>query len=766
MGWFLLILVLVVGGLIVWGMVSSQETKVTRRKRGPSRDDRQFLSEEKNATPWLEDPAPRSHEFKIRAKVELQEDLSWVAPGQQVRTKSFAFTSPGVYVSKGMSYGNQWATDPSEIVLNAPVRAPRGGIEEMGYWPWYSRIEPEQRYVYLQWLASNRKALPPLEGLLFLYYYGIERRLLVDQEDLAWGMQEIIRLRQADAPRVGTKEGRSFRRYSTSHLWYHIGSSPARFNHDAFDRAVKLTHRWSVELLIAPLAWLVHHSQPLPASFAEVIASELPGAQRSVVTKRVSEEFRELFRNRYHEQYGEHGIDLRVSKREALLTYRPASSALQEFTRKVPNPMGIRSQFKKLPDIWNSCIEDLRKLSRVSLSAPDDEMTIEYWEALPADIRQDIDHPLSRRLSELMERERIELQRAGNNMIEVDAALVRAGPFAELVGIEQRPTLTPTQSRRLAETLGFSGYGIVPDARITSHKYGWDDPVAIISIQDEEEVDSARYNAAACVLRLGLSIALADGHADELEIRILTDYIEAAFSLSTVEEQRLVALRALLIHSGCSIRSVARKIEKLLPLENRRSLARTLVLIAAETNGIDRSEMTALRKAIRALGLEPDVLESTLSQLGFDPDAPVTVKPSSRSHAGGEPLPTHPQSSFTLDRQAISEILMETRQVSRVLAEAMESNEEYGFEDTSHDDDAPPEPEDDESIELGRYAALYQQLIKKERWSSDEIDQLSSDLGLMRDAAIEAINDWAFDALGDPLIDEDEEGYTIDHSLL
>lgn len=766
MVWFFLFLVLVVGGLIIWGMVSPQETQVTRRAPGPSRDDRQYLAEEKDANPWLEDPAPRSHEFVIRAKIESQDDLSWVAPGQQVRTKGFEFTSPGVYVSKGKSYGNQWATDPSEIILNAPVRAPRGGIEEMGYWPWYSRIEPEQRYVYLQWLASNRKALPPLEGLLFLYYYGIERRLLVDQEDLAWGMQEIIRLRQADAPRVGTKEGRSFRRYSTSHLWYHIGSTPARFNREAFERSVKLTHRWSAELLTAPLAWLVHHSQPLPASFAEIIASELPGAQCSVVTKRVPEEFSELFRNRYHEEYGEHGIDLRVSKREALLTYRPASSALQEWACKVPNPMGIRSQFKKLPDIWNSCIEDLRKLSRVTLSTPDDEMTVEYWEALPVDIRQDIDHPLSRQLGELMERERIELKGAGDDTIEADATLVRAGPIAELAGIEQRPTLTPTQSRRLAETLGFSGYGIVPDARITSHKYGWDDPVAIISIPDEDEVDSARYNAAACVLRLGLSIALADGHPDELEIRVLTDYIEAAFSLSPVEEQRLIALRALLVHSGCSIRSVARKLENLLPLETRRSLAKTLVLIAAETNGIDRSEMAALRKAIRALGLEPDVLESTLIQLGFDPDAPVTVKPSSRSRAWEEPLPAHPHSSFTLDRQAISDILTETRQVSRVLAEAMESDDDFDFEDSSHEDDATHEPEDHESIELGRYAPLYKQLIKKEHWSSDEIDQLSSDLGLMRDAAIEAINDWSFDALGDPLIDEVEDGYTIDHSIL
>lgn len=766
MVWFFLFLVLVVSGLVVWGMVSPQETEVTRHAPGPSRDDREYLAEEEDAAPWLEDPAPRSHDFSIRAKVQVKDDLSWIAPGQQVRSNSFAFTSPGVYVSKGKSYGNQWATDPSEIILDAPVRAPRGGIEEMGYWPWYSRIEPEQRYVYLQWLASSRKALPPLEGLLFLYYYGIERRLLVDQEDLAWGMQEIIRLRQADEPRVGTKEGRSFRRYSTSHLWYHIGSAPARFNREAFERAVKLTRRWSAELLTAPLAWLVHHSQPLPASFAEVIASELPGAHRSVVTKRVPEEFSELFRNRYHEEYGEHGIDLRVSKREALLTYRPASSALQECKCKVPNPMGIRSQFKKLPDIWNSCIEDLRKLSRVSLSAPDDEITIEYWEALPADIRQDIDHPLSRQLGDLMEQERIELGGTSHDTIDVDATLVRAGPFAELAGIEQRPTLTPTQSRRLAETLGFSGFGIVPDARITSHKYGWDDPVAIISLQDEDEVDSSRYNAAACVLRLGLSIALADGQADELEIRVLTDYIEAAFNLNPVEEQRLVALRALLVHSGCSIRSIARKLEKLLPLDTRRSLARTLVLIAAETNGIDRSEVTALRKAIRALGLEPDVLESTLDQIGLDPDAPVTVKPSSRTRAGEEPIPAQSQPSFTLDRQAISDILTETRQVSKVLAEAMESDEELGFEDLGPDNDFPPDTENDDPVELGRYTTMYQQLIKKKRWSSDEIDQLSGELGLMRDAAIEAINDWAFDALGDPLIDEDEDGYTIDRSLL
>tara|TARA_R110002072_G_C7974274_1_gene535185 strand:- start:6361 stop:8700 length:2340 start_codon:yes stop_codon:yes gene_type:complete len=712
--------------------------------------------------------------------------MRWFPRGETLKIAGVTLQSPGLYASSATQSRYYNAVDPSEILIHAKIRRPQGRLDEMGYWPWYAHIEPEQRYVYLEWLASDRKSLPQNEGMLFMYYYGIERRLLVDEEDHAWGLQEIIRLRKADEHRAGTKEGRSFRRYSTSFIWYEIARSPARFNEEAIAKATELTERWTPDLLSAPLAWLAEQQKPLPASFAQIVASELPSTQRSVVTKRVPEEFADLFAARYHEEYGENGISLRVSKRPAWHTYRPASSGLDEMRCQVPNPMGIKSQFKALPGIWNSCIDDLRKLSRVSASLQDDELTTEAWEAMPDEIRDGVDHPLTDTINQLVST--TSENQDASDLIDSHsgAQFLQAGQIAEILGIERRPKLTPTQSRSVATTLANTGYGIIPDSRISSIQYGWGDLVALLPNLGTDDVDSSKYNAAACILRLGLSIALADGHADELELRVLTDHIDAVFDLSPTEEQRLIALREILIHTGSNIRVVARKLESLLPSDARRTLGKTLVVIAAASNGIDRSEKASLRKAFRALGLAPELLEETIAEiLPKAGDAPVQVKAVTSSGDVGEPIPAEhiePEEAFTLDRHAISSIMAETRAVSTLLAEAMEAaTEDSEFDDQQSEVEAPeaqPELEELKSVsteqsseenrfaQLKRYAPICELLIGNERWSRDEADTLAREHGVMLDAAIETINDWAFEALGAPLIETEGDDLRISLDLL
>lgn len=703
-------------------------------------------------------------------------DIRWFGKDAELKIGGFVLKNPCVYASSGDGSGYLWATDPSEVLIQAPVRRPRTEVGDIGYWPWYSRMDPEHRFEYLSWLASGRKTLPVREGHLFLYYYGIERRLLLDEADRAWGLQEVVRLRKLDEPRIGTKNGRSFRTYSTALLWFEIARTPSLFDEKAFGRAMRLTERWTPELMTAPLAWLSSKERPLPAAMARQIAASDPAAQRSVVTKRVSEEFNELFETRYRETFGGNGMTLRVSKRPTWHTYRPASGGLEEMRVQVPNPMGIKSQFKKLPDIWNSCIADLRKLSRVSASLDGDEITVDVWEAMPDELRADVDHPLTTPVAEILSRHAALDDGDREDSERRTAAMVPAGSFAELVGIERRPRLTATQSRKVATTLEHTGYGLVPDARLTPIRYGWDDLIAVVPGLDDDDVDSARYNAAACVLRLGLLIALADGEADEMELRMLTDHIDSVFDLPPEEQQRIAALRDLLLTTGSDIRPIARKIQEMLPADARQKVGRLLVVIAASTNEIDRSERAALRKAFRALDLAPELLEETIAEVSPEADeAEVSVKAPARSDRDGEALPAQKTTpEFRLNHAAISTIMAETREVSVLLAEAM------GAADAaSADDVSVPNAANDVAAEVspepatatiagpgGRYEPLFVALIERDRWARDDADAVARSHGLMLDAGVETINDWAFDALGAPLIEDESNELIIDRSLL
>ena len=61
------------------------------------------------------------------------------------------------------------------------------------YWPSYSAFSPEARYEYLRWLSDITQ--PTNLSYVFLYFYGLERHLLVGEYDAA--VDEIVRLLKA-----------------------------------------------------------------------------------------------------------------------------------------------------------------------------------------------------------------------------------------------------------------------------------------------------------------------------------------------------------------------------------------------------------------------------------------------------------------------------------------------------------------------------------------------------------------------------------------
>lgn len=101
------------------------------------------------------------------------------------------------------------ASEPSVISVTLPIVQPKNpdDIERPQYYPSYSFISPEQRWIYLSWL-KNVEAQVNI-GYVFLFYYGLERHLFFGDAEAAFDM--ILRLRSSH------KNG-SFMSYSSSAL--------------------------------------------------------------------------------------------------------------------------------------------------------------------------------------------------------------------------------------------------------------------------------------------------------------------------------------------------------------------------------------------------------------------------------------------------------------------------------------------------------------------------------------------------------------------
>ena len=79
---------------------------------------------------------------------------------------------------------NDEKPDPSTIYVHLPIKQPNGETELLPYWPHYIDISPEQRFVYLNWLRNIEQPIDM--GYIFLYYYGLEKHLLIGNFEKAF----------------------------------------------------------------------------------------------------------------------------------------------------------------------------------------------------------------------------------------------------------------------------------------------------------------------------------------------------------------------------------------------------------------------------------------------------------------------------------------------------------------------------------------------------------------------------------------------------
>lgn len=693
--------------------------------------------------------------------------LTWLGPATELRIAGMRIAGPLTYASTRDAGEYLENKDPSEI--DTSLRVTFGDSSEgLPYWPSYSMLSDDQRGVYVRWLASGRTAWPSDDGYAFIYMYGLERRALLERADRALIAAELLRLRKMEAARAGTgNEGRSFRRYTAAFLWFLAADSPTLFQPTDIRQLVEATQPTDDQALASLVGWFATKGMSLPNWAAFTVAAALPASQRSVVIKRVPEEFNRLFEKRFGLAYPG-GMALRVSKATGTIDYRPASAALTLVTAAVPNAWGLPSQFRPLSEIWNSCVEDLRQLSKAEREEDGEALSIEGWEALPAELQAETEHPLTKQVCVLV------AERTTDG-----GCALPLGRLAELAGVPARAKLTLAQSTRLVESLEHVGYCVEPDPRVFSKGYGWDEMVAMFPRWDESQPDTGRYQAAALMLRMGISVAQADGAVDADERSKIISQVEEAFNLTAHEKRRLEALRHLLETSKGETGQTSKKLVGSMEPLVRQAVGRLLVAIAAADGVITRDELGVLKRGFRNLDLPIETLDRTIAEvLPSGGDDMVTVQPAT-SGPIGEAIPqtaTPAPQTLRLNREAIQSIMMETRQVSALLAAAMQNSEGGAAAaqqpnpsiaaassfPSPQDDDLQSRTRPDSSRPPTRYVAFYDELTSRPRWTRDEAEALALKHSVMLAGAVESVNEWAFDSLGYAVVDDSGGDLVVD----
>lgn len=101
--------------------------------------------------------------------------------------------------------------DPSTVYLRMPIKKPNdiSSVPRPNYFPSYAGLSEEQKWVYLNWLQNVEQ---PIDiGYVFIYFYGLERHLIMGNFDEAF--DEIIVLKKHH-------KNKSFTSYSNDALLF------------------------------------------------------------------------------------------------------------------------------------------------------------------------------------------------------------------------------------------------------------------------------------------------------------------------------------------------------------------------------------------------------------------------------------------------------------------------------------------------------------------------------------------------------------------
>jgi tellurite resistance protein len=648
----------------------------------------------------------------------------WVPPGETVRIAGLDLPGGMLYVGSRLKAANGNA-EPSLISERLNI-AREGDFREphTHYWPSFSDISATARRAYLNWLAQGRSHPDCDIGLVFLFFYGLERRVIFDTSKdpsikSEWPAiaDELRRLLAIYGQRSG-----SFLRYAGDLLnWIELDGASANSKLyldpiPSFPRSYELPG-----YLKLALGQTSVDRAPLPAELALAWVRLNPQSYLRTAATRCPEEFERLFIQRYQEMLGR-GLVLPRNRTKLKFVYRPASAGFNGATitlgfGDVPDVTALTAPIRTLMEIANRCTDELGAFSRLVGKDASARTSLDGLLQLPAT------------LWPVEAQKRIE---ALKGSMQAGALTQRLDAVIALLGGSNQ-ALNRDRVRALARALQEVGIGMEPDVLTGARAPGAADPVVLFALSPGEASasDTDAYRTAALTLQLASAVAHADGSISEQETLHLRKEIELWNHLTPRSRQRLHAHLDWLILSPMTLAGLKKKLD---PLEqSAKQVVATFMATLAQADGmVSPDEVKFLEKVYKALGVEPKQVFSDVHAAGS-------------GHAPSAPTAT---AGFRLDAARIAELEKDTARVSALLSEIFT-------------EEAVPPPALPVEVEptpapglLGldeAHSALVRLMLSRPQWSRAELEDAASDLELMLDGALEQVNEACFDAHDIPL---------------
>lgn len=658
--------------------------------------------------------------FRVPAPPEQMKPPRWYRVDEDVAVAGRKIRGGLLYVGFQVEARNG-ESDPSLINLSKSVAHDGDFTKRLtDYWPSYSSISSEARAAYLSWLAEGRRHPEADIGFVFIFFYGLERRVLVDAKNDESVRSEFPAIRRELEELLsvyGTRSG-SFLQYGKGLL----SLVQARVGTDKLylQPLPEMQRGYEIPMQVRiALGQASVDRCPVPSHLALSWIESCPERYLRTPATRCVIEFRKLFKLAYARRFGA-GMVLPQNKTKLKFSYQPASAGLRgisEVTLTFGDLPDVTVLTKPINDLWLLAEEAtalLESYSRYLGRHPEARGAIEAYVLLPVVVWPEFAQSA---LNELK-------IKAGDDFL--------VQPLSGLMLAFGGSAILP-KDRFIAfcTALRSSDLLIEPDVSLGAKTPKFEDKIVLFqSTEGEGFVETPAYKSALLTLQLASVIAVADGSFCSDEFSHLQTQIENWNHLTKSQLQRLRAHLHLRQQAPMSLPILKKQLESL-DERAKEAIAGFMAAVAQADGAVSAAEVKILEKIYAALGIEPKRVFSDIH--------------AAASGAAEGAKPKVKTAGFALDKAKIQELQQDTEKVTALLSKIFTEQETVA---PSVVVEAVPEAEPQESRFLNldeSHASFARHLLTRKEWARTELQDTASDLDLMLDGALEQINDASWD---------------------
>lgn len=682
----------------------------------------------------------------------------WIRPKSSIDIAGYLINDGMIYVGKNLKAPDGYGTECA--LINQYLKVDKDNddyrVRRLNYWPSYSEASPDARAAYLKWLSTGKNDPGADIGYVFLYFYGLERRLLYDTVHGSVPISETQTLvNEVERLLNIYGDNGSFNSYASSLLAYiqadHY-SDTTQYKHAAPNHTNHFGLPISLQICLGQMA---KDDIPVPADWARVwyLSTPNPPVYTRTAAHRCQQEFQALFAEEYTRIFGK-GLIIKDNKTRLKVEHRPASKSLLNKnyvkTLDLPDVSRQTSAINKFAPIVQTCQDKLDSYSRYLGRNPENKDTFDALLELPVSVWPGNSKKyLDSLQSMLLQKNELSLT------------------FSTL--LDHFPDWQDKSKKRFSlfmELLDSYHIGMEPDIRITGTKPEMDTSVILFPME-ESTINhiSPAYGLAALSMHLAAMVSESDGEVSQTEIDVLKDQVERSSSLNLPEKRRLNIYLQWLLSQPLSTKGMKKKVQSLDQSE-RELIGDMLIQVSRADGNISASEIKLMEKIFKLLEIDLNVLYSKIHSSYAEP---VTVKAATGA-GNGFAIPVPPkepashEKTFSLDMNKVASLRKETEHVNSLLS-AIFNQDETGQKDETID---PEEGKTGEKPELWGMTPSTYEIVKilsnKSAWDRRELEELAYNKNLMLEGVLEQINEAAFECFDEPFI-EGQDPFEINQEI-